>query len=46
MKRVIGYSLFCIGAGMVLMWVIPSDFVGFLVICLCMIVGYILFCCC
>lgn len=45
MKKVIGYSLFCIGVGMLLMWIIPSDFIGFLVICACMLLGYYLFCC-
>ncbi len=45
MKRLIGYSLFCIGVGMVLMWIISSAIIGFLLICLCMVLGYFLFCC-
>ncbi len=44
MKRLIGYSLFCIGLGMVLMWIISSAVIGFLLICLCMVLGYFLFC--
>lgn len=45
MKRLIGYSLFCIGIGMMLMWIISSVFIGFLLICTCMVLGYFLFCC-
>lgn len=45
MKRLIGYSLFCIGIGMFLMWIIESEFLAFCLICGCMILGYFLFCC-
>ncbi|MCI9417538.1 MAG: hypothetical protein HFI82_09045 [Eubacterium sp.] len=45
MKKLIGYSLFCIGFGMLLMWVIESEFLAFVLICACMIFGYFLFCC-
>ncbi len=45
MKKLIGYTLFCIGLGMLIMWILPGDFLGFFCICICMLLGYYLFCC-
>lgn len=45
MKRLIGYSLFCIGIGMFIMCFIESIFFKIILIGGCMLLGYFLFCC-
>ncbi|MCI9427990.1 MAG: hypothetical protein HFI81_09610 [Eubacterium sp.] len=45
MKKLIGYSLFCIGIGMLIMCFIESAFFKILLIASCMLLGYFLFCC-
>lgn len=46
MKKLIGYSLFCIGIGMLAGCFIESAFLLVVLIFACMIAGYWLFCCC
>lgn len=43
MKRLIGYTLFCFGVGMLLTCVIPEGFCTFLAIIGFMLLGYFLF---
>ncbi|MCI5741148.1 MAG: hypothetical protein SO445_11670 [Lachnospiraceae bacterium] len=45
MKRVCGFGLFCFALGMLVMQFLSNEVVGFLIIFLCLIVGYNLFCC-
>ncbi|MEF9917064.1 MAG: hypothetical protein RR275_04115 [Lachnospiraceae bacterium] len=45
MKRIIGFSLFFIAVGMLIMLFIPNTFVGVMLILLCLLIGYNLFCC-
>ncbi|MCI8874505.1 MAG: hypothetical protein HFI77_00320 [Lachnospiraceae bacterium] len=45
MKRLIGYTLFCLGVGMLLTCVIPEGFCTFLAIVGLMLLGYYLFSC-
>ena len=45
MKRVFGFALFFVALGMVIMMFIPSIFIGILIVLLCLLVGYQLFCC-
>ena len=45
MKRMMGFALFCFSMGMLVMLVLHSHFFGFLLLVLCMIAGYYLFCC-
>ncbi|GFI50020.1 hypothetical protein AALB51_24205 [Lachnospiraceae bacterium 62-26] len=45
MKRVAGFALFCIAAGMVIALVLPNMFVEVLCILLCLLIGYNLFFC-
>jgi predicted membrane protein len=45
MKRMMGFALFCFSMGMLVMLVLHSRFFGFLLLVLCMIAGYYLFCC-
>ncbi|MCI5869382.1 MAG: hypothetical protein MR224_07720 [Dorea sp.] len=45
MKRVVGFALFWIAAGIVLSLILPNIFLEVLCIILCMAVGYSLFCC-
>ena len=44
MKKVIGFALFFIAVGMLIMLMLPNVFVGLVLIFICLIVGYILFC--
>ena len=45
MKRVIGYSLFFVAAGMVLAMLLPNTFIIVVCVILCVLAGYNLFCC-
>ena len=45
MKRVMGFAIFFIAVGMVLAMLLPSTFVEVLVILICLLLGYNLFCC-
>ncbi len=45
MKRVLGFAVFFIAVGLVLAMVLPSTFVEVLIVLLCLLVGYNLFCC-
>lgn len=44
MKKVIGFALFFIAVGMLIMLMLPNVFVGLALISICLIVGYNLFC--
>ena len=45
MKRMMGFALFCFSMGMLVMLVLHSRVFGVLLLVLCMIAGYYLFCC-
>lgn len=45
MKRVAGFALFFIALGMVIKLFITNLFVAILIILLCLLIGYQLFCC-
>lgn len=45
MKRVIGFALFSIALGMLIMLFLPHKIVGVVLLIICMLVGYNLFCC-
>lgn len=45
MRRLIGFALFFIAVGMTIMIFIPSLFVGILIILICLLISYQLFCC-
>lgn len=45
MKRVIGFALFWVAAGLIFSMLLPNLFVEVLCIILCVLVGYELFCC-
>ncbi|CDD07677.1 putative uncharacterized protein [Dorea sp. CAG:317] len=45
MKKVIGFALFWVAVGLVLAMILPNTFVEVLSIILCLLAGYILFCC-
>lgn len=45
MKRVVGFALFWVAAGMVLNMLLPNLFVQVLCAVLCVLAGYELFCC-
>ena len=44
MKKVIGFALFFIAVGMLIMLMLSNVFVGLVLIFICLIVGYHLFC--
>lgn len=44
MKRVIGFALFFVAVGIVIMIFLPNVFIGVLIALLCILVGYQLFC--
>ncbi|MBS5665733.1 hypothetical protein [Roseburia sp. AM59-24XD] len=46
MKRMLGFILFWIAIGMLLMLWIGSGFLAFCIIVLCLLLGYYLFCGC
>ncbi|HIZ06538.1 MAG TPA: hypothetical protein IAA08_01225 [Candidatus Eubacterium avistercoris] len=45
MKEMIGFILFWVAAGMILMMLMPNIFVGIIIIALFLIIGYNLYCC-
>lgn len=45
MRRVIGFALFFIAIGMVVSMLIPNKFAEILIIMICLLMGYHLFCC-
>ncbi|MBS5673554.1 MAG: hypothetical protein ACLTBD_01760 [Clostridia bacterium] len=45
MKRVCGFGLFCCSLGMILILLIGNEIIGFILVFLCLIIGYNLFCC-
>ncbi len=45
MKRVIGFALFFIAIGILIMMILQNIFIGILLILVCMLTGYSLFCC-
>ena len=45
MKRIIGYTLFWIAMGMILMMVLPNNFLGIVIIGAALLVSYYLFSC-
>ena len=45
MKRVIGFALFFIAIGMILVMLLPSTFLEVVIILICLFLGYHLFCC-
>lgn len=44
MKRIIGFALFFIAVGIIIMMFLPNIFVGILIALLCILFGYLLFC--
>ncbi|MCQ5252961.1 hypothetical protein NE683_06910 [Bariatricus massiliensis] len=44
LKRVIGFALFFIAVGMVIMMFLPNILIGILIVGVCLLVGYQLFC--
>jgi hypothetical protein len=44
LKRLIGFSLFWIAIGMSLMFFIENAFIAILLILICLLLGYVLFC--
>lgn len=45
MKRVIGLALFFIAIGILIMMILQNIFIGILLMLICILVGYNLFCC-
>ncbi|MCI8299070.1 MAG: hypothetical protein HFI69_01755 [Lachnospiraceae bacterium] len=45
MKRMIGFILFWIAVGMAIMFFLPSEVLGVLIIFVLLLLGYNLFCC-
>lgn len=45
MKRVVGFALFWIAVGMLLVMILSSTFLEVSIIIICLLLGYILFCC-
>ncbi|MFQ7311558.1 MULTISPECIES: hypothetical protein [Sellimonas] len=45
MKRILGFALFMIAAGMILMMFLPNLFAEICILVLCIVLGYCLFCC-
>ena len=45
MRKVLGYSFFLIGIGMLIMLILPNDFLGIVIILGLFLLGYNLFCC-
>lgn len=44
MKRIVGFALFFVALGIGIMLFLPTDFSGILVILVCLLVGYQMFC--
>lgn len=45
MKRLVGYTMFVLGGGMLLAIILPSDFLAILIALALLLIGYNLFCC-
>lgn len=45
MKRVIGLALFFIAIGILIMMILQNIFIGILLMLICILVGFNLFCC-
>ena len=45
MKRIIGFAVFFVAIGMVIGMMLPNAFVEVLIIMICLLLGYNLFCC-
>lgn len=45
MKRVIGLALFFVAIGILIMMIVQKIFIGILLMLICILVGYNLFCC-
>lgn len=45
MKRVVGFALFFVAVGILIDMFLPNLFVGILLILICLLIGYNLFCC-
>lgn len=45
MKKVIGFAMFCVALGMVLMMILSNIFVGVLIVLVLLLLGYNFFCC-
>ncbi len=45
MRRIIGFALFWFAMGMLVMLILSNEFLGFLIIAVCLILGYYIFCC-
>lgn len=45
MKRMVGYTMFILGIGMLLAILLPSDFLAILIALVLLLIGYNLFCC-
>lgn len=45
MKRVLGFALFFVALGMIIMMLLPNLFWGVIVVIILLLVGYNLFCC-
>lgn len=45
MRRVIGFALFFIAIGMIVAMIIPNKFAEILIVMICLLIGYHLFCC-
>lgn len=44
MKKVIGFALFFVAVGMLIMMIMPNIFLGIVAVFICLILGYNLFC--
>ncbi len=44
-KRIIGFALFFVAVGMTVMIFLPNVFTGVILIMLCLVIAYCLFCC-
>lgn len=45
MKRVIGFAVFFVAVGMVMGMLLPNGFAEVLIVFICLLLGYNLFCC-
>lgn len=45
MKRDIGFALFFVAAGMIINMLLPTLFVRIVIVILCVLIGYELYCC-
>ncbi|MEF9945928.1 MAG: hypothetical protein RR869_07890 [Lachnospiraceae bacterium] len=45
MKRVMGFALFCLAVGMLIMLLLSHKVLGLFIIAACLLIGYNLFCC-